>query len=113
VPSSHSTDHLTNAPKKVHNAPRPPRSFTLQIRAAKTSWVSVSADGKPLGRETLIAPAQTSVRATHDIVVKAGNAAGISFVLNGKEISAQGGAGEATYVFDATSVHALPQTSNR
>jgi hypothetical protein len=81
----------------------------LRIRAARTTWISIVADGRPVAQETLIAPAQTSVRATHEIVVKAGNAAGISFVLNGKEISGQGGDGEVkTYVFDATSMHMVP-----
>jgi hypothetical protein len=66
-------------------------------------------DGKPAARETLIAPAHTSVRATHEIVVKTGNAAGVSFQLNGKPIPAQGREGQAiTYLFDATSVRVVP-----
>jgi cytoskeletal protein RodZ len=100
----------TNISKNViPAAPKPPRPFDLRIRAARTTWISIVADGRPVAQETLIAPAQTSVRATHEIVVKAGNAAGISFVLNGKEISGQGGDGEVkTYVFDATSMHMVP-----
>lgn len=82
---------------------KPPATFTLLIRAEKTTWVSLIADGKPVAHETLIAPAHISARATHEIVVKAGNAAGISFLLNGKEIPAQGNEGEVkTYTFDAT-----------
>ncbi len=80
-----------------------PSHFTLLIRATENSWISIAADGEPVARETLIAPAHTSVRASHEVVVKAGNAAGISFVLNGKEIPATGGAGEVrTYTFDAS-----------
>ena len=61
------------------------------------------ADGEPVARETLIAPAQTAVRATREIVIKTGNAAGISFRLNGKEIPASGESGEVkTYTFDAS-----------
>jgi hypothetical protein len=64
-----------------------------------------------VAHETLIAPAHTSVRASREIVVKAGNAAGISFLLNGKEIPAQGNEGEVkTYVFDATGFRVAPQT---
>ena len=78
----------------------------MLIRADETSWVSITADGKPVAHETLIAPAHASVRAIQQVVVKAGNAAGISFELNGKEIPAQGNEGEVkTYVFDA---HRLP-----
>jgi cytoskeletal protein RodZ len=84
-------------------AAKPAPTFTLLIRAEKTTWVSIIADGKPVTQETLIAPAHTSVRATGEVVVKIGNAAGVSFELNGKEIPAQGNEGEVkTYVFDAT-----------
>ena len=52
--------------------------------------------------ETLIAPARTSVRANRQIVVRVGNAAGVTFQLNGKEIPAQGAEGEIkSFVFDA------------
>ena len=89
---------------------KPPTSFTLQIRADETTWITLTADGKPVvANETLIAPAQTSVRATHEVVVKTGNAAGISFLLNGKAIPAQGNEGEIrTYVFDATGLQPSP-----
>jgi hypothetical protein len=86
-----------------------PPTFSLLIRATETSWVSVVADGQPLLRETLIAPAHTSVRATREIVVRAGNAAGISFLLNGKEIPASGNEAEGevrTYTFDSTGMKA-------
>ncbi len=88
-------------------AAKPPVTFTLLIRAEESTWVSLTADGEPVvTNETLIAPAQTSVRATREIVVKTGNAAGISFLLNGKSIPAQGNEGEPrTYVVDATGVH--------
>jgi hypothetical protein len=89
----------------------PATSFTLLIRAEKTAWVSILADGKPVAAETLIAPAHTSIRASTEIVVKTGNAAGVSFLLNGKEIPAQGDEGEVkTYVFDANGLRAPPQT---
>jgi cytoskeletal protein RodZ len=93
----------------------PPRAFTLLIRADQTSWVSISADGQPVARETLIAPANTSVRASHEITVRAGNAAGISFLLDGKEIPVQASPGEVrTFTFDATGLRssAAAQPSN-
>jgi hypothetical protein len=90
-------------------AARPPNTFTLLIRAEKTTWISITADGKPVAAETLIAPAHTSVRATAEIVIKAGNAAGVSFQLNGKEIPPQGNEGEVkTYVFDPTGLREAP-----
>jgi cytoskeletal protein RodZ len=90
--------------------PTPVSSFSVLIRADETSWVSIMADGKPVAHETLIAPAHTSVRASAEVVVRTGNAAGISFELNGKEIPAQGNEGEVkTYVFDPAGFHVLPQ----
>ncbi len=76
--------------------------LTLVIRATENSWISVSADGKTVNQETLIAPAHASVRASREIVAKVGNAAGVTFLWNGKEIPAQGEEAEVkTYVFDA------------
>jgi hypothetical protein len=71
------------------------------------------ADGKPVAQETLIAPAHTSVRATGEVIVKAGNAAGVSFQLNGKDVPAEGNEGEVkTYVFDASGLRTTPQTQS-
>jgi len=101
------TDRDANPPfAKPHahavTAEAPP-TFTLHIRATQTSWVSITADGEPVAKETLIAPANTSVRATHEIIVRAGNSAGISFLLNDKEIAAPGAPGEVrTYTFDSS-----------
>jgi cytoskeletal protein RodZ len=93
---------------------KPPPPFTLLIRANETTWVSLAADGKPIAHETLIAPAHTSIRATHEIVVRTGNSAGISFVLNGKEIPAQGNEGEVrTYTFDATGLQTIQTTTQQ
>ena len=86
-----------------HLAAKAPPTFTLTIRAEKTTWVSITSDGNPVGRETLIAPAHTSIRAASQIVVKAGNAAGVSFLLNGKEIPSEGIEGQVkTYTFTST-----------
>jgi len=94
-------------------AAKPPNTFSLLIRAEETSWVSITLEGKPVAQETLIAPAHTSIRAAGEVVVKAGNAAGISFQLNGEDIPAQGNEGEVkTYVFDASGFRVLPQTQS-
>jgi cytoskeletal protein RodZ len=112
LPDEDATPVATSVPKRsAHPAAKPVLTFTLLIRATETSWVSITADGNPVAAETLIAPAGTSVRAAHEIVVRAGNAAGINFVLNGKPIPARGSEGEAkTYVFDSTGLRDLPPT---
>jgi cytoskeletal protein RodZ len=86
-----------------------PAAFTLLIRADQTSWVSITADGKVVAEETLIAPAEKSVHASNQIIVKTGNAAGVSFLFNSKEIPPQGNNGEVrTYTFDASGMKASP-----
>ena len=110
-PAATSPDADGNPPlaklRPHQSAPPPPPRFTLVIRAEQTSWVSITADGQPVAQETLIAPANTSVRASHEIVVKTGNAAGISFLLDGRDIPNRGTPGEVrTYSFDATGMRA-------
>jgi cytoskeletal protein RodZ len=94
--------------RKLHGAAatsKAPPPFTLRIRASETTWISVTADGQPTTQETLIAPAGTSIRATREITVRVGNAAGVSFLLNGKEIPPQGSEGEVkTLTFDGKGV---------
>jgi cytoskeletal protein RodZ len=105
-PATHAAPDLkppAAQPSPQVSKPKPPPTFTLVIRAAQTSWIAITADGQPVARETLIAPANTSVRASHEIVVRAGNAAGISFTLNHLDIPPQGAPNEVrVYTFDST-----------
>ena len=87
-------------------------ALNLGIRASENCWISFTIDGETTSRETLIAPAHTSIRANHEIVVRVGNAAGVTFLLNGKEFPAQGGEAEVkTFTFDATGMRAANTTS--
>lgn len=93
------------APSNTKPAAKP--ALTLVIRATETSWISVQADGQLVSQETLIAPAATSFHATRELVVRVGNAAGVSFIWNGEELPAQGAESEAkTFVFDAQGMRA-------
>jgi len=88
-------------------AGKPTTKLTLVVRASENSWVSVISDGQLVTQETLIAPAATSFHATRELVVRVGNAAGISFLWNGEELAPQGAEAEAkTFVFDARGMHA-------
>jgi len=117
APAVAASDASTSTPKPhpqpVDKKPAPVPTFRVVIRADQTSWVSITADGQPIARETLIAPANTAVRATREIVVKAGNSAGISFLFNGKEIPASGSSGDVrTYVFDPNGLRTSAADSN-
>ncbi|HET6175646.1 MAG TPA: RodZ domain-containing protein [Candidatus Sulfotelmatobacter sp.] len=102
-PQSANPSQSTNPAQSTAPPPsKPAASLALIIRASENSWISVAADGEPVSEETLIAPAHTLVRATRSITVKVGNAAGVSFLWNGQEISPQGAEAEVkTYTFDA------------
>jgi cytoskeletal protein RodZ len=83
-------------------------TLALVIRASENCFISVTADGQPVTQENLIAPAHTSVRAYHEISVRVGNAAAISFLWNGAEIPPQGAEAEAkTFVFDNEGMRVL------
>lgn len=85
----------------------------LVIRAQETSWISVQADGQTVSQETLIAPAHASIRASHEIVARIGNAAGVTFLWNGQEVPADGAEAEVkTFVFDANGVRVVPSTQS-
>ena len=67
----------------------------------------------PGRQETLIAPAHASIRAKREIIARIGNAAGITFLWNGQEISASGAEAEVkTFVFDATGMRVVPSTQS-
>jgi len=106
-----SKDVTTRTFGKPEAAPpaKPAASLSLVIRAQETSWISVEADGQQVSRETLIAPAHSSIRAGREIVVRIGNAAGVSFVFNGQEIPASGAESEVkTFIFDANGMRVTP-----
>jgi hypothetical protein len=86
-----------------------PAPLNLVIRASENSWISVTADGRTVLHELLIAPAHASVRAGREIMVKVGNAAGVTYVWNGQELPAQGAEAEVrTVVFDSSGMRVLP-----
>jgi cytoskeleton protein RodZ len=72
------------------------------IKAREDSWLSISVDGEIVTRALLSAPAQKSIRAEKEIVIKAGNVGALDFEFNGKKLPAQGDYGEVkTLTFDA------------
>jgi len=90
---------------------QPASELNLVVRASEDSWISVRADGQSVAAETLIAPAGSTFHASREIIIKVGNAAGVTFVFGGKEIPAQGAEGEVkTIVFDAQGMRILPPT---
>ncbi|HXM22278.1 MAG TPA: RodZ domain-containing protein [Terriglobales bacterium] len=96
-----STPSQSSSQTPSSQAPRAGR-FVVLIRAREDSWLSVSIDGEVSTHSTLTAPAEKSVRAGKEIIIKAGNIGALDFEFNGKKLPAQGGYGEVkTLTFDA------------
>ena len=84
-------------------------TLTLVVRASENSWISVVADGQVVAEETLIAPANNTFHASNGFVVKVGNAAAVSFLINGKEVAPQGTESEVkTLTFDSSGLKSAP-----
>jgi cytoskeletal protein RodZ len=99
--SAQSGSQTAKSAPAIASEPKTAPIVTLIIRASENSWISVSANGQVVKEETLIAPAETAIHASGDVTVRVGNAAGVSFLLNGKEIPPQGNEAEVkTLVFD-------------
>jgi cytoskeleton protein RodZ len=77
-------------------------TFLVVVKAREDSWLSISVDGEIVTRALLTAPAQRSVRAQHEIVIRAGNAGALDFEFNGQKLPTQGDFGEAkTLIFNS------------
>jgi len=82
-------------------------NLLVVIRAREDSWLSISVDGEIVTKALLAAPAQKSVRAEKEIVIKAGNIGALDFEFNGQKLPTQGDYGEVkTLTFDAHGLQA-------
>jgi cytoskeleton protein RodZ len=78
------------------------KTFLVLIKARQDSWISITVDGEVVMQETLIAPAEKSVRAEKEITIRAGNVGSLYFEFNGEQLPVQGSVGEVkTLTFDA------------
>lgn len=78
-----------------------PDIFTLSIRVRQDAWISVIADGRRVLSETLAAPAEASVEAHSQILVRAGNVGAVDFSFDGESLPTQGDYDQAkTLIFD-------------
>jgi cytoskeleton protein RodZ len=93
---------LTPAADQAHTSVASSGAFLVLIKAREDSWISITADGKQIMQDTLIAPAEKSVEAQKEIVIRAGNVGALDFVFNGHRLPSQGDYGEVrAMTFDA------------
>lgn len=97
---------------------RQPGLFLVVIKAHEDAWVSITADGKSIMADTLVAPAEKVVQARGQVIVKTGNAGALDISFNGKKLPLQGGYGDVrTLTFnpdglETISGHAQPAANN-
>jgi hypothetical protein len=64
--------------------------FQVLIKAREDSWVAITADGKQIVQDTLVAPAEQAIEARNQIVIKTGNVGALDISFNGKKLASQG-----------------------
>ncbi len=75
--------------------------FHVLIKARQDSWVAITADGKQIIQDTLAAPAEQSIAARDQIVIKTGNVGALDISFNGKKLATQGEYNQVkTLIFD-------------
>jgi cytoskeleton protein RodZ len=76
----------------------PSTQFSLVIKAHDDSWITITSDGKATPSELMIAGSERTIRGTKQIIVRAGNAGGLDFQLNGERVPVIGESGEVKTV---------------
>ncbi len=83
-------------------------SFVVSIKAREDSWISITADGKQIMQDILVAPVEKAVPAHSQVVIKTGNAGGLDFSFNGTKLPLQGDYGEVkTLTFGANGLQPI------
>ncbi|MGA9801106.1 MAG: RodZ domain-containing protein [Terriglobales bacterium] len=77
-------------------------TFVVLINAREDSWVSITADGKPILQETLAASTDKSIEARNQVVIKTGNVGALEVSFNGKKLAPLGRKNQVkTLTFDS------------
>jgi cytoskeleton protein RodZ len=77
--------------------------FQVLVKARENSWVTITADGKQIVKDTLSAPEEKSVAARSKVVIKTGNVGALDISFNGKKLASQGRVNQVrTLTFDPT-----------
>jgi cytoskeleton protein RodZ len=86
-----------------------PGAFVVSITARENSWLTITADGKQIMNEILVAPGEKSVEGQKEVVIRAGDVGALEFSFNGKKLPIQGDYDEVkTLVFDPNGLRSTP-----
>ena len=73
----------------------------MLVKAREDSWVAITADGRKIVQDTLTAPAEKSVAARNQVVIKTGSVGALEISFNGKKLESQGRVNQVkTLTFD-------------
>lgn len=75
-----------------------PGAVHVQVTAAEPAWISIRSDGKSSFSGTLAANETRTIDANSTVVVRLGNAGGVTILLNGKPIGPVGPKGQVRTV---------------
>jgi cytoskeleton protein RodZ len=97
------------SPAAAPNSGPAPGAFVVLITARENSWLTITADGKQIMNDTLIAPGVKSVEGQKEVVIRAGNVGALDFSFDGKKLPLQGDYEEVkTLVFDPSGLQSTP-----
>jgi len=88
-----------NSPTTAETATTPASGeFAVVVHAREQSWISFTVDGKPTPSEILEPGSDRALHGHKEVVIKAGNAGGLDFLLNGKKLDVGGDFGRVKTV---------------
>jgi hypothetical protein len=100
----------TPAQRTAYTEPRG-SGFHVELSAIERSWLSIVADGKEVFTGVLDAPETKALDGHESARIKTGNAGGLKFTFNGREIGILGPRGQVrTVVFTKDNYEVLPAT---
>ena len=94
VPSAAAVSEAARPTAPLTADTNPDAPVRVEVVAEEESWVSLSADGKPAFTGVMDAGQSRSVGATRNVLLKIGNAGGVTVRLNGKPIGPLGAEGQ-------------------
>jgi cytoskeleton protein RodZ len=100
APGQRSMTQITPVSSSPTASATPTTQFSLLIKAHDDSWITITSDGKALPSELMLAGSERTIQGMKEIIVKAGNAGGVDFQLNGESVHSAGESGEVkTFTF--------------
>ena len=101
------------SPSAAEAAPTPASGeFAVVVHAREQSWISTTIDGKATPSEILEPRSDRTLHGRREMVIKAGNAGGLDFMLNGKKLDVHGDLGQVkTVTIGPTGLLPNPSTS--